>query len=398
VLDLEIALARLLESLPPQNAERVALMESAGRFLAERISSPLDLPAFDNSAMDGYAVRASDVRGARADSPITLKLAAKISAGELFAGELLTGECARIFTGAPLPRGADAVVMQEDAQASGAIISILDEAAFGENVRKRGEDVNQGEVLADAGEEMSPGTIALLAATGFSTVTVGRRPNVALIATGSELREPGDPLLAGQIYESNRAMLSPLIERCGGLPTVFQLVPDTLDATRSALRTAFSTSDIVVTSGGVSVGELDFVKSAFESLGGELQFWKVAMRPGKPFVLGRLGEKFLFGLPGNPVSAFVTFLLLVRPAILRWQGAKTVSLPTHTAVLGESISNSGDRRHFVRVRTGADGKIFSAGKQASHALSSLAAADGLLDVPPRTTFTDGSRVDVLRCV
>ena len=398
MLELETALARLLETLPPPKAERVSLTESNGRFLAEKFLSPLDLPAFDNSAMDGYAVRSADVRGARADAPITLKLAAKISAGESFTGELVSGECARIFTGAPLPRGADAVVMQEDTRTSGDVVSILDEAASGENVRKHGEDVKQGEMLADAGEEISPAKIALLAATGFSTMTVGRRPNVALIATGSELREPGDPLLAGQIYESNRAMLSPLIARCGGLPTVFPLVPDTLDATRSALQTAFSTSDIVVTSGGVSVGELDFVKAAFESLGGELQFWKVAMRPGKPFVFGRLGEKFLFGLPGNPVSAFVTFLLLVRPALLRWQGAKTVSLPTHSAVLGESISNLGDRRHFVRVRSGADGKIFSAGKQASHALSSLAAADGLLDVPPRRTFSDGSRVDVLRCV
>jgi molybdopterin molybdotransferase len=193
-------------------------------------------------------------------------------------------------------------------------------------------------------------------------------------------------------------MLSPLIARGGGVPKFFPLVRDTLDATRTALSAAFSNSDIVVTSGGVSVGELDFVKAAFESLGGELQFWKVAMRPGKPFVFGRLGEKFLFGLPGNPVSAFVTFLLLVRPALLRWQGAKNVSLPTHSAVLGESISNQGDRRHFVRVRTAADGMIFSAGKQASHALSSLAAADGLLDVPPHTTLPEGSRVTVLRCV
>lgn len=398
MLELETALARLLGTLPPPKAERVSLTESNGRFLAEKFLSPLDLPAFDNSAMDGYAVRSADVRGARADAPITLKLAAKISAGESFTGELVSGECARIFTGAPLPRGADAVVMQEDTRTSGDVVSILDEAASGENVRKHGEDVKQGEMLADAGEEISPAKIALLAATGFSTMTVGRRPNVALIATGSELREPGEPLLAGQIYESNRAMLSPLFARCGGLPTVFPLVPDTLDDTRAALQTAFSTSDIVVTSGGVSVGELDFVKDAFESLGGELQFWKVAMRPGKPFVFGRLGEKFLFGLPGNPVSAFVTFLLLVRPALLRWQGAKTVSLPTHSAVLGESISNLGDRRHFVRMRSGADGKIFSAGKQASHALSSLAAADGLLDVPPRKTFSDGSRVDVLRCV
>lgn len=398
MLDLETALARLLETIPPPKAERVALTESSGRFLAEKIISPLDLPAFDNSAMDGYAVRATDVRGARGNSPISLKLAAKIPAGELFTGELLAGECARIFTGAPLPRGADAVVMQEDARTEGLFVSILDDASSEENVRRCGEDVKRGVTLAEAGEEISSGRIALLAATGFATVTVAHRPNVSLIATGSELREPGQPLLSGQIYESNRPMLSPLIARCGGVPKVFPLVPDTFDATRSVLSEAFSASDIVVTSGGVSVGEMDFVKAAFESLGGKIHFWKVAIRPGKPFVFGRLGVKFLFGLPGNPVSAFVTFLLLVRPAILRWQGARDVSLPRHAAVLGESFSNLGDRRHFVRVRVAADGKVFSAGKQASHALSSLAAADGLLDVPPQTTFAADSNVNVLRWV
>lgn len=398
MLDLETALNRLLESLPPPTVERVPLTASAGRFLAEKIFSPLDLPSFDNSAMDGYAVRAADVRGARTESPATLKLAAKIPAGEMFAGELLAGECARIFTGAPLPRGADSVVMQEDTRAEGGVVSFLDDAALGENVRRCGEDVKRGGMLAEAGEEISPGRIALLAATGFGTVTVSHRPNVALIATGSELREPGQPLLPGQIYESNRAMLTPLITRCGGVPKVFPIVPDTLEATKAALQNAFSSSDIVVTSGGVSVGELDFVKAAFESLGGELHFWKVAMRPGKPFVFGRLGEKFIFGLPGNPVSSFVTFLLLVRPAILRWQGAKKISLPTHPGVLGEALSNTGDRRHFVRVRADATGKVFSAGKQASHALCSLAGADGLLDVPPRTTLAAGSSVTVLHWI
>ncbi len=396
MLDLETALARLLASLPPPKAERIPLGESAGRFLAEKIISPLDLPPFDNSAMDGYAVRAADIRGARTGTPIALKLAAKIPAGEMFTGELVAGECARVFTGAPLPRGADAVVMQEDTRVDGERILILDEAVLGENVRPRGDDVRHDETLAEAGAELSPGLMAVLAATGFSEVAVGRRPVVSLLATGSELREPGQPLLPGQIYESNRAMLSPLIARCGGIAKVFPLVPDTLEATRAALQSAFSSSDIVVTSGGASVGELDFVKAAFDSLGGELHFWKVAIRPGKPFVFGRLGEKILLGLPGNPVSAFVTFLLLARPVLLRWQGAEIVSLPTHPAVLGEDMKNLSDRRHFARFRIDATGKIFSAGKQASHALSSLAVADGLLDVPPQTNLASGSTVHVLR--
>ena len=396
MLDLETAVARLLAALPPAKTERIPLIDSAGRILAEKIISPLDLPVFDNSAMDGYAVRAADVTGANASLPVALKLAAKIPAGEMFAGELCAGECARLFTGAPMPRGADAVVMQEDTSVEGERILILDSVATGENIRCRGEDVRQGATLGELGDEITPGKIGLLAATGVRNVSVGRRPSVSLIATGSELCEPGEPLLPGQIYESNRAMLSSLIQPCCESPNIFLLVPDTLNATRTALKEAFSTSDIVVTSGGVSVGEMDFVKAAFESLGGTLQFWKVAMRPGKPFVFGRLGEKFLFGLPGNPVSAFVTFLLLVRPALLRWQGATQISLPSHLGVLGEPISNTSERRHFMRVKVDTDGNVFSAGKQASHAMASLAAAEGLLDVPPQTVLEKGTRVSVLR--
>lgn len=396
MLALETAVARVLESLPPITTERVPLAESAGRVLAENLFSQVALPAFDNSAMDGYALRTADVRGASHNSPSVLKLVAKIPAGEMFSGEIRDGECARLFTGSPMPHGADSVVMQEDTRLCGEHVEVLDGVVVGENIRKSGEDVGLGETLAASGAIMTPGTIGLLAATGIGSVMVGRRPVVSLLATGSELREPGEPLTAGQIYESNRAMLSTLVESCGGVSKVFPIGPDSLDATRTALRKAFDSSDIVVTSGGVSVGELDFVKAAFESLGGSVQFWKVAMRPGKPFVFGRLGEKFLFGLPGNPVSAFVTFLLLVRPAMMRWQGAEQVALPVVHGVLGEAVSNPSERRHFMRVRVGVDGKVFSAGKQASHALASLASADGLLDLPPQAAVAAGSSVLVLR--
>jgi len=191
-------------------------------------------------------------------------------------------------------------------------------------------------------------------------------------------------------------MLGALVTRAGGVPRSFPLVADTLADTKEALQQAFAGSDLVVTSGGVSVGETDFVKTAFQSLGGDLQFWRVAVRPGRPFAFGRLGRKFLLGLPGNPVSAFVTFLLLVRPAILRWQGARQVGLPVHPGVLGEEIANAGDRRHFLRVRVDDEGRVFSAGKQASHVLASLAASDGLLDMPPRTTLPAGTVVRVQR--
>jgi molybdopterin molybdotransferase len=396
VLDLETALARVLAALPPPQAERVALIEAADRVLAESVSSPSDLPLFDNSAMDGYAVRAADVHGAKPDAPIRLRVRTRIPAGEMFAGELSPGECARLFTGAPLPRGADAVVMQEDTLIESDQVLILDAVKPRENVRFQGEDVRRGEMLVEAGEVLSPGRISLLAATGVAEIPVGRRPMVGLLATGTELREAGQPLSPGQIYESNRAMLAPLIAQAGGEPKVYPLVLDALETTRAALQTAFHGCDLLITSGGVSVGEMDFVKTAFESLGGELQFWKVAIRPGKPFVFGRVGNKFLFGLPGNPVSAFVTFLLLVRPALRHWQGAREVSLPTQPGSLGEPITNPGDRRHFMRVRVDAAGTVFSAGKQASHVLASLAKADGLLDVPPGTVWPAGATVKVLR--
>ena len=397
MLDLETAVARMLAALPAARpSERIPLPESAGRILAETIPSPLDLPPFDNSAMDGFAVRASDVLTAKSETPQPLRLRTRIPAGEIFTGELAPGECARLFTGAPLPRGADAVVMQEDTRSEGEQVFILDAVQPGENVRFHGEDVRHGATLAESGNEISAGLIGLLGAAGLCEITVGPRPVTGLIATGSELREAGHSLSPGQIYESNRAMLAPLITHAGGIAKAYPLVPDTLAATRTALETAFRECDLVITSGGVSVGEMDFVKAAFAALGGELQFWKVAIRPGKPFVFGQLGQKFLFGLPGNPVSAFVTFLLLVRPALRHWQGARDTALPVFPAVLGEAISNSNDRRHFMRVHVDAAGKVFSAGKQASHVLASLARADALLDVPPQSTWAAGTRVNILR--
>jgi molybdopterin molybdotransferase len=236
----------------------------------------------------------------------------------------------------------------------------------------------------------------LLAAAGLARVQVGRQPVVGLLATGSELTEPGHPLGPGRIYESNRATLAALIGRAGAVPIVLPLVADVLAETSLALADAFSQSDAVVTSGGVSVGEMDFLKRAFEQIGGSLEFWKVAIKPGRPFVFGRLQGKLLFGLPGNPVSALVTFLLLVRPALLRWQGATDVSLPAHPGVLAEPLANLGERRHFIRVKVDATGKVRSTGIQASHVLSSVAAANGLVDVPADTTLAEGSAVTVLR--
>lgn len=396
MLTYEEALAHVLAAMPPAKPEKLSVAEASGRFLAESVSSPLDLPPFDNSAMDGYAVRAADVASASAEKPIELRLVGQVGAGQVFDGNVGVQTCVRLFTGTPLPTGADAVVMQEDTQAEGESVRVLDRARPWENVRLRGEDVKSGDVIATSGTRLGAGHLNLLAAVGTPSVRVARCPRVALLATGSELRPPGKPLAPGQIYESNRPMLAALLAECGAEARMFPLVPDSLNRTRNALLRAFTECDAVVTTGGASVGQLDFVKAAFAELGGSQEFWKVAIKPGKPFVFGSLAGKFLFGLPGNPVSAFVTFLLLVRPALLRWQGASEVALPAHPGTLAEPLVNRGDRRHFVRVRVDAEGNVQSAGTQASHMLHSLAAANGLVDVPPETTLAAGTSVRVLR--
>jgi molybdopterin molybdotransferase len=399
MLELQEALAQILAEVPSPAREEVALGEAAGRVAAERLAAPLDLPPFDNSAMDGYAARAADVAAACPEAPVRLRLCGHIAAGESPAQEVLSGTCARLFTGSPMPPGADAVLMQEETRVAPeepGVVLVLEPVKPGENVRRRGQDAERGAKLVEAGDRLSAGRISLLAAMGRARVLVGRQPVVGLLATGSELREPGQPLGPGQIYESNRPALAVLVRGAGAVPRIFPLVADTPEATRSALAEALAQCNAVVSTGGVSVGELDFVKDALAELGGALKFRRVAIKPGRPFVFGRWRERLLFGLPGNPVSALVTFLLLVRPALLRWQGANEIALPAHPGVLAEPLANAGVHPHFLRVRADAAGQVHSAGLQASHALSSLAAANGLVEVPPRTTLPRSSRVTVMR--
>lgn len=399
MLQLEEAVARVLSAVPPAKGELVPVKQAAARVLLERIVSPLDLPPFDNSAMDGYAVRAEDLAGARAETPVVLRIVGKAAAGQVFRGSMGRGECVRVFTGSALPRGADAVVMQEDTRSEAGgrhLVSILAAAKPWENIRFRGEDVKRGALLMDSGIKPGAGGIMLMGAIGITKVNVGRKPVVGLLATGSELRETGEELKPGQVYESNRAGLAALAASAGAIPKILRIVNDTLAATRRALRHALAECDAVVTSGGVSVGEMDFVKPAIEEVGGKLDFWRVAMRPGRPFAFGRCGGKLVFGLPGNPVSAFVTFLLLVRPALLRWQGAREVSLPAYAGRLGEAVNNDGERRHFLRVKYDAEGVVRLAGVQVSNSLRSLAGANALLDVPPRTEWAKGKAVLVSR--
>ncbi|MDE0821480.1 MAG: molybdopterin molybdotransferase MoeA, partial [Opitutales bacterium] len=326
----------------------------------------------------------------------SLRIIGEVPAGTVFEKEISEGECVRIFTGSPIPAGANAVVMQEDTHADKETIEITDGVKPFEHVRLRGEDIKEGEVIGQAGEMVTSGRVALLGACGTAEVSVYRRSVIGLIATGDELKEPGAKLGPGEIFESNRLALARLVEQTGAVPRIFPLVSDTLASTIEALEVAFPECDAVVTSGGVSVGEHDYVKEALERLGGSLDFWKVRIKPGKPFVYGQFGGKPLIGVPGNPVSAFVTFLTLVRPAIMKMTGATDTSLPSHPAKLVAPLVNRGDRRHFMRVYVDNRGSAHPVGLQASHALGSLGKANGLIDVPPETTLPEGVVEQVLR--
>ena len=397
MIEIEEAQGKILAEVEPLGLESLPVREAAGRILRENVASEIDLPRFDNSAMDGYAVQAADLKPATSERPVPLRLLGQIPAGGAFEGKVSSGTCVRLFTGSPLPRGADAIVMQEETRVSEVpgVVAFAVPVAPWENVRFRGEDIKQGDLLAAVGDRLHAGQIAALASVGRSELRVGIRPRVGLISTGNELREAGEELGPSQIYESNRASLASLVSAAGGIPVLFPLVRDDLVSVRDSLLAALNECDAVITSGGVSVGEWDFVKAAIESAGGRIEFWRVAMKPGKPFVFAKHQGKVIFGLPGNPVSAFVTFLLLVRPAILVMQGARDWALKVSSGELREPISNSAERRHFMRVRIDDQGLVHSAGLQGSHAVSSLARANALLDVPPGTTWPSGQRVRVM---
>jgi len=398
MLSVEQARERVLEGIRPLAAEASDLLSALGRFVAQPLYSKVDLPPEDNSAMDGFAVKAEDLAKATMDAPVTLKVIATAPAGSASKNAVEHGACVRVFTGSTLPRGADAVVMQEDVKQNSddsASALFVESAPPWENVRLRGEDVKAGALLLEAGEKLTAPRLSFLAAAGIDAVSVGRQPVVGLVATGNELREPGQPLESGAIYESNRIGLAALARQAGAVPKLYPLVKDDLEATKSALEQAFAECDVVITTGGVSVGGMDWVKEAFAAIGGQLDFWKASMRPGKPCAFGRRKGKLWFGLPGNPVSALVCFLLLARPALLRLQGARDVLPRTIPATLSEPLSNHAERRHFMRVTLDERGGARSSGHQSSHILSAMAASDGLVDVPPATTLAAGTVVSVL---
>ncbi len=379
MLTVEEARERILAHFAPLEAEDVPLTEALGRVLAEDAIAREELPPFANSAMDGYALRAEDTMAATDAHPVRLRLAGEVPAGRVYEGVVGAGEAVRILTGAPVPEGANAVLEQEQVTIEQNAVVIAQSVAPGNNIRPAGDDVRPGTLLARAGSEIGPARIALLAALGISPVRVSRRPRVAILSTGDELAPLGTTPRPGQIRESNSPYLAAAVARAGGEPVPLGVAPDRAEELRARLLAARQ-ADLILTSGGVSVGDYDLVKQILAEQG-NIDFWRVRMRPGKPLAFGKLGETPLLGLPGNPVSAAVTFELFGRPAIRRMLGCTRVERPLVEAELeGEAIARV-DRRQYVRVRLRSRGGTLVAtptGAQGSHLISSLQGATALL--------------------
>jgi molybdopterin molybdotransferase len=381
-------LARVLESVGQLDVENCSIWEAGDRVLARDIIATVSLPRFDNSTVDGYAVRASDaVDGAQ------LTVSGEQSAGLDLALSVGPGQAVRIYTGAPIPLNADAVVMQEDVERTNKLLLVREGVTRGENIRVRGGDLCEGQVVASKGTLLSPPILAAIASQGLATLPVFKRPRVAIIATGSELRRQGESIGAGEIYETNRLLLAQLVRTTGALGDVFNIVPDTEEAHLQSFDRA-RTYDAIVVAGGMSVGTKDLVKPVLRKLGATLDIWRVAVKPGKPFVFGRLGESLIFGLPGNPVSAFVTFLLFVRPAFLKLGGQTSWTLPHANARLKEELVNDGDRPHYMRG-VYREGTFSPVGRQEAHALFALSRANALCRVDARQAIAPDSIVDVV---
>jgi molybdopterin molybdotransferase len=393
MLTVEEALEQILARTPVLETESVEVTSALGRVLAEPIVSGREIPPWANSSMDGYAVRASDTRG----GPAQLRVVGRIAAGALPSRAVGAGEAVRIFTGAPLPDGADAVVPQEDVEVDGDRVRVPGGVAEAAYVRPRGEDVRRGDHVLSPGQRLGPAQIGLLATLGYSPVRVHRRPRVAILSTGNELADLGAEPAPGQIPNTNTYSLIAQVSEAGGVPVNLGIAPDRLDAIEERLAWGRD-ADVLLSSAGVSVGELDLVREALTRSGAELHLWRVSMRPGKPITFGSWARRLVFGLPGNPVSAMVTFELFVRPALLRMSGGIAVDRPRLVARARAPIPNPGRRRGYLRVRLERHGDGFEAeltGDQGSAILRSMTLADGLAVVPGDTTIGAGEPVDVI---
>ncbi len=395
MLSVEEARQRMLNTIPVLPSEKRRILACTGHVLAEPLHAAENIPPFDNSAMDGFAVRAADTKGATQETPSVLSVVETIAAGYAPTKQVTTGQASRIMTGAMMPDGADAVVMQEVTQQAADKVKIFESVEETENVRFTGESVKQGQRVIENGKYLRPPEISMLAALNCANISVHRRPTVAIVSTGDELTPLGEPLEPGKIRDSNRYGLYAQVEEAGGIPIDMGIAPDDEAETERIFRTALAKADALVTSGGVSVGEHDVVKTVLAKLG-EINFWRVAMKPGKPQAYGIADGKPIFGLPGNPVSSLVVFELFVRPALLKMAGHTELFRPTFKATLAEAITNRDGRVNYMRaILKVSAGEITAqtTGPQGSGILHSLVLANGLITIPTSTTLQAGAEVD-----
>ena len=397
VITVEKALETILAQIRVLGTERIDLLGSRGQVLAEDIGAGLDVPPHDNSAMDGYAVRHTDIAGAAADKPVQLTIMGDLPAGYTSEVILQPGQALRIMTGAAIPPGADTVIMQENTSSDGSVVSILQAEKRGVNVRYAGEDIKKGAVLFQAGTVVRPAHIGIMASIKRAMVSVYQRPRVAILSTGDELVDIDGELTPGRIVTSNSYSLASLVADAGGTPIMLGIARDTKEALRSRMLEGLH-ADIIITSGGVSVGDYDFVKDVLQELGLDMKFWKVLMRPGQPLAFGVIGGKPAFGLPGNPVSAMVSFEQFVRPSMRKMSGHARLFRAAIEAIAQENVQGRKDRKFFVRCRlTQKDGQWLASttGEQGSGILMSMAAASGLMVIPADVSgISAGDRVNV----
>ena len=392
-LSVDEALGRILARVRPLGSVPIDLVAALDTALAEDIVADQDVPPFRNSAMDGYALRGADV----AKVPVTLRVTGDIAAGATPKGSVAAGEAMRIMTGAPMPDGADTVVRVEDTDNRTDIVTITAPTTLGTSVRAAGEDLRRGETILRRGTVLRAAEIGVLATLGRATVQVVPRPRVAVLSTGDELVELDEALKPGQIRDANRYSLSSAVRAMGATPIPLGIVRDTVDDLRRALRDAAARADVIVTSGGVSVGDHDHVKPVVDELG-SMDFWSIAIRPGRPLAFGEIDGKLIFGLPGNPVSALLGFELFVRPAVLKLAGRTLLHRPRATATLDDALDTPPGLRFFARgIYDAAAGTVRTTGPQGSGILRSMALANCFIDVPETVRHLDhGARVTVIR--
>jgi molybdopterin molybdotransferase len=399
MLSVEKALEGVLSYFHTLEAEQVPIVEALGRVLAEDVHSDLDIPPHSNSAMDGYAVLAADTVGAGTESPRRLRVIGDLAAGYVTETQVTPGTVIRIMTGAPVPPGADAVVRFEDTEKEGEWVDILAEVPVGKNVRLAGEDVRKGALVLRRGSRIRPQEVGMLAALGRKQVLVTRRPRVAILATGDEVVEIDAPLAPGKIRNSNSYSNAAQVIRCGGVPVLLGIARDQVEDLTQKIQAGLAQKvDLFLTSGGVSVGDFDVVKEVLAAEG-DMTFWRVRMKPGKPFAFGQIGGVPLLGLPGNPVSAMVSFELFARPAIFKMLGLEEWRRPTVEATLMNEVKRKDERRHYWRVRVQPEGgeyRAYLTGEQGSGILSSMVQANGLAVIPEEwSDVPAGSRVKVM---